>query len=350
MRMLPMLLIMALSSGAWPQNQRMNTMREQPSHERAALERERPTPPRVEQGGPPTDRPAAGAMQRPALGIFKGRQVPAAKLPTPPVAASAGAVVRNPVAGAALGAAAGASLAMTEAGRHNMTIEADRSSQARAQASQLPDSVYRRRNDASLHRELLTRVDDTARLVAQRANALPPRDLALSRYYISSANAEARRVNQLASQRSIGSEDLERLRSTVEPVRAMQARLARGETPFERRQVTVTVRNADGGQPAPPLRVYVLPAGLIDNPDEPALIRELLGELSFERLTSPSTGTVPGGEMRLWVGPDFQYDAMAKMVVERRLTRYTPVHGHLSTEPDPNLLFVAPGGVTFPGP
>ena len=162
----------------------------------------------------------------------------------------------------------------------------------RAEAQALPQSAYRRPDDIAKHRALLTRVDGAARMVEQRAADLPARDLALSRYYLSQASAAAQSLNAQAQQaQSIGNEQLSRLERATQPVQTMRERMARGQTPFERRQVTVTVRDAQGRHLPHPLRVYVLPAGLVDSPpDEPELIRELLSELSFERLTSLPPG------------------------------------------------------------
>lgn len=238
---------------------------------------------------------------------------------------------------------------MGQVASYTAAVEVDRASRVKAAAMELPPSAYRRPADMGQHRELLARVDDTARLVEKRAAALPSRDLALSRYYLANASATAQSLNAQARERPIGSEELQRLESATRPVQAMQARLARGDSAFERRKVTVTVHDKDGRHLREPLRVYVLPAGLVDNPSQPGLIRELLSELTFERLTSPATGMVLGGDMRIWVGPDYQYDQMAQLVLQRRLTRYAPVHGHLAGEPDPNLLFPGPDSITVPG-
>ncbi|CAN7783882.1 hypothetical protein LJR175_008356 [Variovorax sp. LjRoot175] len=172
-----------------------------------------------------------------------------------------------------------------------------------------------------------------------------PAELALSRYYIRSASAEARR---LAEQGRIGPREIERLNSVAQPVKSMNERLVRGYSPFDWRTVTVTVHDKSGRH-VKQLRVYMLPAGLIDRPDDRDLIRLLLGRLTFEKPTSPTTGVVPRGEMRLWVGPQYQDDSMTDLVMARKVKRHTPVHGHMSTAPDPNLLFIAPEGVTEVG-
>ncbi|MEO8249031.1 MAG: hypothetical protein ABI589_06645 [Burkholderiales bacterium] len=248
----------------------------------------------------------------------------------------------------------------TQYARFKVAAEADRATEVKSAAARLPTSSYARSADKVQHQELLTRVDSTARWLEQRAPKLPAADLALSRYYLQSAGNTAQRLNMqagagqssgfpaLPSARRIEPGDLQRLETATEPLVRMQSRIARGQTPFERRRVTVTVRDADGREVTEPLRVYVLPAGLIDNPSDAELIRDLLHELTFERLTSPASGAVLGGDMRVWVGPDFQYEQMAQLVMDGRVTRYAPVQGHRPGEPDPNLLFVSPASITDP--
>lgn len=241
---------------------------------------------------------------------------------------------------------------MGRAVRNTAALEVDRASRTQLTALQLPPTAYRSPADLSRHRDLLASVDTTARLVAQRADTLPARDLALSRYYLRNANVAAQQLNSEAAVRPLGEADVQRLAAASQPVQAMQARMARGEAPIAYRQITVHVRSADGKELRDPLRVYVLPAGLLDAPDDPALILELLSQLSFERLTSPATGTVQDGEMRLWVGPDFQYEGMRNLVMAKQVTRYAPVRGHLGGNDarEPDLLFMAPASVTLPPP
>ena len=237
---------------------------------------------------------------------------------------------------------------MAQAARYTAAIEVDRTGLIQAKALQLPPSAYRRAVDVDQHRNLLASVDSTARLVAQRAPALPSRELALSRYYLRNANGVAQQINAQAATQPIGEPELQKLADASRPVQAMQVRMVNGEKPLEFRKVTVKVRGEDGKDLREPLRVYVLPAGLVDKPDDPELILELLTLLSFERPTSPSTGEVQRGEMRLWVGPDFKYREMADLVMAGGLTNFMRVRGHLLDASSPDLLFQAPGSVTVP--
>lgn len=230
-----------------------------------------------------------------------------------------------------------------EIGLHSQALASDRINLERA--SRIPDRAFPSASDARQHRALLRDVDNTATLVAQQANRMHPTELALSRYYIGNASAEAR---QLAARGRVGPKEIERMSNAARPVQAINERLASGATAFDWRKVTVTVQDKTG-RPVKQLRVYVLPAGLIDKPDDRELIHVLLGRLTFEEPTSPSTGFVPRGEMRLWVGPQYKDEGMTDLVMARKVTRHTPVHGHMSTAPDPNLLFVAPEGVTAAG-
>ena len=237
---------------------------------------------------------------------------------------------------------------MAQAARYTAAVEVDRTSLIQAKALQLPPSAYRRPIDIDQHRNLLASVDSTARLVAQRAPALPSRELALSRYYLRNANGVAQQINAQAATRPIGEPELQKLADASRPVQAMQARMVNGQKPLEFRQITVKVRGDDGKDLREPLRVYVLPAGLVEQPDDPELILELLTLLSFERPTSPSTGEVQRGEMRLWVGPDFRYREMADLVMARGLTNFMVVHGQRPDASDSDLLFMAPSSITVP--
>ena len=247
-----------------------------------------------------------------------------------------------------------------QAARFTAALEVDRVARVRAQASALPASAYQRPDDAARHRALLARVDDTAQLVQTHAAELPSRELALSRYYLWQASTKAAQLNAHALQAQpaplpgpvaapIDEAQLTQLARATGPVQQMGERLARGLAPFERRRVTVTVQDRDGHNLRNPLRVYVLPAGLIDNPPPaPDLLLDLLSELTFERLTSPASGTVFEGDMRVWVGPDFEYEQMARLIMQGKLTHFVPVRGHESGGADANLLFVAPDGITVP--
>jgi hypothetical protein len=192
-------------------------------------------------------------------------------------------------------------------------------------------------------------IDNTARLVDQHADTLSKRDLALSKYYLAEANAKA----QMATTRTlepISAGSVAQLRTAVAPLKSMQSKLLSGQLPFGYRKVVVTVK-AVAGQPEPPrMRVYVLPSGVLDRPEYFGIdtIREWLQAFSFEEPTSPSRGTVPQGEMRVWVGPDRMYEAMAKRVFERQPIAFALLHIAPDNAPELALRFNAPGDIVKP--
>jgi hypothetical protein len=155
---------------------------------------------------------------------------------------------------------------MAQAARYTAAVEVDRTSLIQAKALQLPPSAYRRPVDIDQHRNLLASVDSTARLVAQRAPALPSRELALSRYYLRNANGVAQQINTQAATRPIGDAELQKLADASRPVQAMQARMVNGEKPLEFRQVTVKVRGGDGKTCASPCASTCCPRGWWTSP------------------------------------------------------------------------------------
>ena len=212
--------------------------------------------------------------------------------------------------------------------------------QAKQKTVQLPASAYERPADIPRHQALVSDLDATARLVEQRAASLSPRDLALSTYYLAQANADARVISTKSLQ-PISTQAVTQLRETVAPVQGMQKRLSAGQPPFGYRSVVVTVK-ARPGQPDPPrLRVYVLPSGVLERPEnfDVATIRQWLADLTFQDLTSPSRGTVAQGAMRVWIGPDGAYDAMAKRIASGTPIAYTPLHIAPADAPEQELQF-----------
>lgn len=233
--------------------------------------------------------------------------------------------------------------------RRSLQAQLQAAQQAKQQTTQLPASAYQRRVDIPRHRALVSDIDTTARLVEQRADSLSARDLSLSKYYLAQANVDAQ-VLSTRSLQPISAAAVAQLRDAVTPLKTMQARLKGGLPPFGYRSVVVTVK-ARAGQPEPPrLRVYVLPSGVLDRPENFDLdtIRQWLTDLTFQDLTSPSRWTVAQGEMRVWVGPDAAYDAMARRVFQRAPIAFTPLHIAPDGVPDQELQFTAPGDIVRP--
>jgi hypothetical protein len=94
----------------------------------------------------------------------------------------------------------------------------------------------------------------------------------------------------------------------------------------------------------------VLPVGMIESPGkyDEELLMKLLAELTFERLTSPARSTVPYGDIRVWVGQDGQYEAMARLVREKKAFGFTPVRGTMEDDEELLLTFTAPDDIVKP--
>jgi hypothetical protein len=245
-------------------------------------------------------------------------------------------------------AGAWAQVPSTVTGR-SVKPQVEAAQQARQRTAELPASAYERPADINRHRALVSDIDTTAQLVERRASTLSARDLALSKYYLAQANDKAE-VLSTRSLQPISAGSVAELRTAVAPVRTLRAKLTSGQPPFGYRKVVVTVK-APAGQPEPPrLRVYVLPSGVLDRPEYFGIdtIREWLQAFSFEEPTSPSRGTVPQGEMRVWVGPDKMYEAMAKRVFERQPIAFALLHIAPDNAPELALRFNAPGDIVKP--
>lgn len=196
----------------------------------------------------------------------------------------------------------------------------------------------------------MTKIETTASLVEKRADKLTAKDLALSRYYLSQANASAQGLTKYTAAKRLPSASIAQLQTSVTPLEGMQVMMLTSGSPFDYRPVVVKVSSKPGAPAAEPLRVYTLPSGILTRPetyteDE---ISEYLAALSFEKLTSPSRSMVAQGEMRVWVGPNFEYAAMAKLVMRRAPIRFSPVHPVALGGPEQEIEFKYPTDVVRP--
>jgi hypothetical protein len=243
-----------------------------------------------------------------------------------------------------------ASVDMALVAKYSLGGEVAKSREIRMQTLQLPASAYAKPADFSAHRALVTDIDKAAVLVNQRADQMSARDLALSKYYLANANRQASGMANMAKVSAVPSAQINQLQTAVAPVQNMQMRLSTGGSPFEYRPVVVSVSAKEAGQNPPPLRVYVLPGGFIDDPEtfDEGLLKQLLVQLTFQSLTSPAKSSVAQGDMRVWIGPDHAYEGMARMVRERKLNRFTPLHITSAGSPDVELKFVTPDDIVRP--
>lgn len=237
---------------------------------------------------------------------------------------------------------------MTAVARMSVSPQVVEARRHKADSLRLPATAYERTVDQRSHRALAQEVDETAVLVGQRASRMSSMDLALSKFYLASANAKLDAVKAPTGAK-IPSQRIMEVEAAAVPVRSMRTMMMEGGSPFQYRPVEVSVRAKPGQADPPSYRVYVLPAGMLEKPHLYAetLLLQLLGDLSFEKLTSPSKYSVAQGEMRVWIGPDYAYQSMAKMVRERSLTKTTPVHASADST-SLSIALVAPDDVVTP--
>lgn len=239
---------------------------------------------------------------------------------------------------------------MSMVAKYSVSDEVAKAKQVKMETLKLPASAYERASDLKTHRVLASDIDKTAALVAQRAGRMSAMDLVLSKYYLATASANAANVAAFAKLDKVSAENIAQLQVAVAPVQSMQAMMSTGGAPFQYRSIEVSVKSKPGAKDPPPLRVYVLPGGILDKPEtfDEDFIRDLLVALTFERLTTPSKAPVAQGDMRIWVGPDHEYPAMAKRVRDRKPITFTPLRPAPAGGPEVVLQFTAPDDIVTP--
>lgn len=245
---------------------------------------------------------------------------------TIPAGSKVSVFVTNADTDGSAGSPAMAKAHISDLTRVSFSRQVAEANQIKLATAQVPQGAYLRKDDMVLHRKLVSDVDRTASLVASRADKLSAKDLALSRYYLSSANATAAKLSTVAVGATIPSKSLSILQNDVAPVQQMEARMLNGQPPIDYRDVEVQVKTAPGAATPPKLRVYVLPGGCLDVPKNcEEFLQDLLVNLTFENLTTPSKSKVQPADMRVWVGLDNAYAAMAKLVLSGAAIPFTPV-------------------------
>ena len=105
------------------------------------------------------------------------------------------------------------------------------------------------------------------------------------------------------------------LEQSAQPMRSILAVTGRTGAGYEdlRREVKVAVTSAASTLPNP-MRVYVLPAAVVERPTEypDDMVLSLLRSLTFTKLTTPSSERLVFSDLAIWVGPDDAYDLMLK--------------------------------------
>jgi hypothetical protein len=204
---------------------------------------------------------------------------------------------------------------------------------------------------AEQHQRLIRDFAHSAQRIEVNADRMSRRELAIAKFAIAKATAEEGKVQRILSAPTAGPKtvNLGPLEDAVGYLGKMNARAANGLPSIDYRMVNVSVRKKDG-KFISGLRVYALPKDMLNEPGNysQALIKNLLEDLTFEKLTSPSLDKIPISELQIWVGPEFSYEEMRKMVVEKKLKKYKPVHASF-TSTTLELVFEAPDEVQGKG-
>lgn len=223
----------------------------------------------------------------------------------------------------------------------------------RSSAAARPNDRYASPEVAVQHRRVLAGLVGDVQRLEQKEAALSPRDRAMTRYLVASANARAQSLEerwQTQLSARPGPDELASLQTTALSVRTARARVDEGQPPVDYRSVRVSVIDRATNAQVKGLRVYVLPSGVLDAPQNYSrdLIRDLLKSMTLENVTSPTQGTVPVADSRVWVGPEYAYDQMQEMVIARKVRFFKPVHARISPE-TLELVFHAPGDIVGSG-
>jgi hypothetical protein len=181
---------------------------------------------------------------------------------------------------------------------------------------------------AARHQKALSDVS----LASQRLEAFTPsmsaRDVALLNFQLSRvqliADPAVRVHGETATQ--LTAARVATLEQSARPMRSVLAVTGRSGVTYEdlRREVKVVVSGPVGSRPRPQ-RVYVLPAAMIERPNDYSddVLLSLLRSLTYTNLTTPSSERFLFSDLAIWVGADDAYDVMLK-----RLR-----HGELSSRP-----------------
>jgi len=229
--------------------------------------------------------------------------------------------------------------------------EVAQAAEVRKVAYTLPSAAFDDRVALSAHRKVVSDIDAAAKLVEAKANSLSAADLAVATYQIQFASLRADAVNRsVALTGKASPEAIALLTKAASPTQDMALRLASGQAPFPVRRVKVSVLKGGGQEDVKGLQVYVLPAGILDNPSgfSEEDVQTYLTRFSFPDETSPSSANIGVFDTRIWVGPRMQFREMARLVRTRTLTKFRPIDDPTLASPTVELVFRSPADIVQP--
>lgn len=234
--------------------------------------------------------------------------------------------------------------------KHDFSEEVTRAEKIKFAANRLSIQSFEKQEDFQLHKSAIANIEKSAKLIELNSSNLPSAELALSKYYLAAANASAQKSIEIGTSNRVSEPSMIELRQKAAPLQNMQMRLSSGQSPFAKREVVISVKSELEAEIPPRLRVYIIPAGFLDDDHTFKMkeIKDMLEALTFEGLTSPAKGLIYDGAMYLWLGADYQYESMAKLIFERRLTKYTPINSSQTDSSKKSFEFFSPSDVVKP--
>ena len=184
---------------------------------------------------------------------------------------------------------------------------------------------------AARHHRTLDDVTLASRRLESFAPQMNARDVALVNYQLSRVHevADPGFKSPAGTTTMFTSTRVATLEQSAQPMRSVLAVTRRPSVSYEdlRREVRVIVDSARAPKP-PPMRVYVLPAALIERPSDypDDVVLNLLRALTFTALTTPTAERFVFSDLAIWLGPDDAYELMLKRLRQGQLaTRPVPI-------------------------
>ena len=193
------------------------------------------------------------------------------------------------------------------------------------------------------HQQLVSKLNESAKLAIENQGQYNRFDRAMAKYLLIKANIEARELDRRpAGSPAIKDEDLQPLQESIQPLYAMQYNTMKREPPPPHWTVKVSVEERLGSStPIKGLRVYALPKEIFLFPEkfEPEIVEELLQDFSFQNLTSPSVEEVAVSDLRVWVGPEYSYKLMQRLIEKKELVQFKPLKSNTGTAQPIEMTF-----------
>ncbi|MNJ24626.1 hypothetical protein D3C77_190500 [compost metagenome] len=221
----------------------------------------------------------------------------------------------------------------------------------RKAAYELSPNVYENGADWDVHKKVVSDIDEAAQVLQAKADTMSSADLAVAQYQIEYASRRAAQLNEKAAEvGTISAWDITSAQEAAAPTQTMTARMLSGQTPMPLRRVKVSVVQQGTTQDVKGLQVYVLPAGIVDDPQlfSDADILTYLNRFSFIDETSPSVQNVAIFDARVWVGEKFQHAQMAELIKHKQLKKYRTIHDPNMLQPTLDLVFNMPDDLVKP--